>query len=243
MITEKKPKLSVVEHLQDEHGYRVIKRPADDAETLFRRLHKQVTNTDTTIPRDAVEKCFRAAGYRRHPTQEAIDEATRKPQILADLSCRNIVPSMRENVVRAARPFVRALKERRDEWIFWRSVRPLRNSEAVDAGEIDDVLRLIENITERYTDDDVAQATNDFEQRVVHVAMIGRKAWESVGKAPLDATNPETSHLTKFTVAAMALLGDPRRPKKDEKRAKPNARSAEGAVAYVLRKHKRRLFF
>jgi hypothetical protein len=84
---------------------------------------------------------------------------------------------------------------------------------------------------------------NDFEQRVVQVAMIGRKAWESVGKAPLDATNPETSPLTKFTVAATALFGDPRRPKKDEKRAKPNARSAEGAVAYVLRKHKRRLFF
>jgi hypothetical protein len=62
MITEKKPKLSVVEHLQDEHGYRVIKRPADDAKTFFRRLHKQVTNTDTTIPRDDVEKCFRAAG-------------------------------------------------------------------------------------------------------------------------------------------------------------------------------------
>jgi hypothetical protein len=242
MIAKKKSKLSVVEHLQDEHGYRVIKRPADDAETFFRRLHKQVTNTDTTIPRDAVEKCFRAAGYRRHPTQEAIDEATRKLQILADLSCRNIVPSMRENVVRAARPIVRALKERRNEWIFWRSVRPLRNSEAVDAGEIDDVLRLIENITERYTDDDVAQAMNDFERRVVDVAMIGRKAWESVGKAPLDATK-ETSPLTKFTVAAMALLGNPRRPKKDVKRAKPNARSAGGEVAYVLRKYKRHLSF
>lgn len=239
MITEK-PKLSVVEHLQDEHGYRVIKRPADDAETLFRRLYKQVTNTDTTIPRDAVEKCFRAAGYRRHPTQEAIDEATRKLQFLADLSCRDIVASMRENVVMAARPFVRALKKRRDEWILWRSVRPLRNSEAVDAGEIDDVLRLIENITERYTDDDAPKAMNDFEHRVVDVAMIGRKAWESVGKAPHDASNPETP-LTKFTVAALALLGKPRRPKKDEKRARPNARSAEGEVAYVLRKHKRHL--
>ena len=62
MITEKKPKPSVVELLNVEHGYRVIKRPADDAETLFRRLYKQVTNTDTTIPRDDVEKCFRAAG-------------------------------------------------------------------------------------------------------------------------------------------------------------------------------------
>jgi hypothetical protein len=82
---------------------------------------------------------------------------------------------MHENVVMAARPFVRALKERRDEWIYWLSVRPLRNSEAVDAGEIDDVLRPIENITERYTDDDVAQAMNDFEQRVVQVAMIGRR--------------------------------------------------------------------
>jgi hypothetical protein len=45
MITEKKPKRSAVEHLQDEHGYRVTKPPADDAETFFRRLHKQVTNT------------------------------------------------------------------------------------------------------------------------------------------------------------------------------------------------------
>jgi hypothetical protein len=83
MITEKKPKLSIVEHLR-EAGYRVTERPATDADTFFRRLHKQVTNTDTTIPRDAVEKCFREAGFRRFPTPEAIDGAWRKLQILAD---------------------------------------------------------------------------------------------------------------------------------------------------------------
>ena len=65
MITGRKPKLTVVAHLR-EAGYRVHERPATDAETLFRRLYKQ---TDTTIPRDAVEKCFRAAGYDRFPPQ------------------------------------------------------------------------------------------------------------------------------------------------------------------------------
>jgi hypothetical protein len=82
MITEMKPKLGVVEHLR-EAGYRVTERPAADAETVFRRLNKQV-NHDTTIPRDAVEKCFRAADYGRLPTPEAIDEAMRHLQILAD---------------------------------------------------------------------------------------------------------------------------------------------------------------
>lgn len=235
MITEK-PKLSVVEHLRAA-DYHIIKPPAEDGATFFRRRTGTIT-----IPRDAVEKCFRCA-KSRIPAPEAIDEAMGKLQNLADLANISRKPSSRDDVVRIGKRYLLALKKRRDEWNYWRAVRPLRDSEAVDAGEIDDALRLIENITERYTDDDVPQAMNDFEQRVVQVAMIGRKAWESVGKAPSDATNPETSSLTKFTVAAMALLGDPRRPKKDEKRAKPNARSAEGAVAYVLRKHKRHLSF
>jgi hypothetical protein len=80
------------------------------------------------------------------------------------------------------------------------------------------------------------------EQRVVHVAMIGRVAWKSGGKPPRDTTNHDTSPLIKFVVAAMALLGNPRRPKKDVKRAK-GTHKAEGEVAYVLRKHKRRLSF
>src|ERR1700730_14567612 len=98
MITRKKePKLSVVGHLR-EADYSVTKRPAIDAETLFRR-HKQVTNTDTTIARDAVEKCFRAADYGRLPTPEAIDEAMRVLQLLADSA--NIIrkPSSREDVI------------------------------------------------------------------------------------------------------------------------------------------------
>ena len=72
--------------------------------------------------------------------------------------------------------------------------------------------------------------------------MIGRGAWESVGKPPRDTTNPDTSRLVKFVVAAMELLGNPRRPKEDVKRAK-GTHTAEGEVAYVLRKHKRRFSF
>jgi hypothetical protein len=243
MITEKKPKLSVVEHLQDEHCYRVIKRPADDAETFFRRLHKQVTNTDTTIPRVAVEKCFREAGYRL-PTPAAIDEAMRKLQILADRANISRKPSSREDLIRATKPYLKALMAASEEWAYYLGGKPPSKSQAIDIGELAEAIQLAKNIcSRRVAIDDLMKAMDDWEQRVVHVAMIGRKAWESGGKAPLDATNPETSALTKFTVAAMALLGNPRRPKKDVKRAKPNARSADGEVAYVLRKHKRHLSF
>jgi hypothetical protein len=69
--------------------------------------------------------------------------------------------------------------------------------------------------------------------------MIGREAWKSVGKPPLDTTNHDTSPLIRFVVAAMALL---RNPKKDEKRAK-GTHTAVGEVTYVLKKHKRRFSF
>jgi hypothetical protein len=235
MITEKEPKLSVVGHLR-EAGSSVTMPPATDAETLFRRL-----NTGTTIARDAVEKCFRAAAYGRLPTPEAIDEAMRHLQILADSA--NIIrkPSSREDVIRATKPYLKALKAASEEWAYYLGRTPPSKSQAIDIGEIAEAIRLAKNIHSRRRVFDDLNA-DDWEQRVVRVAMIGRGAWESVGKPPRDTTNPDTSPLTKFVVSAMVLLGNPRRPKKDEKRAK-GTHTAEGEVAYVLRKHKRRLSF
>jgi hypothetical protein len=234
IITEKKPKLSVVGHLR-EAGYSVTMQPATDAETLFRRL-----NAGTTVARDAVEKCFRAADYGRLPTPEAIDEAMRHLQILADSA--NIIrePSSREDVIRATKPYLKALKAASEEWACYLGRTPPSKSQAIDIGEIAEAIRLAENIYSRRVFDDLN--ADDWEQSVVRVAMIGRGAWKSVGKPPRDTTNPDTSPLVKFVVAAMVLLGNPRRPKKDEKRAK-GTHTAEGEVAYVLRKHKRRLSF
>jgi hypothetical protein len=233
MITEKRPKLSVVGHPR-EAGYSVTMQPATDGATLFRRR-----NSGTTIARDAVEKCFRAADYRL-PTQEAIDEAMRHLQILADSA--NIIRkhSSREDVIRATNPYLKALKAASEEWAYYLGRTPPNKFQAIDIGEIGDAIRLAKNIYSRRVFDDLN--ADDWEQRVVRVAMIGRGAWKSVGKPPLDASNPYTSHLVKFVVPAMALLGNPRRPKKDEKRAK-GTHTAEGEVAYVLKKHKRRLFF
>jgi hypothetical protein len=233
MITEKKLKLSVVGHLR-EHGYRVTERPATDAETLFRRLYKQ---TDTTIHRDAVEKCFREAG--RFPTPEAIDEAMRHLQILADSD--NIIreSSSRKDVIRATKPYLKALKAASEEWTYYLGRTPPNKFQAIDIGEIADAIRLAKSICSWRVAMDDSNARKDWEQRVVRVAMIGRGAWKSVGKPPRDTTNPDTSRLVKFVVAAMELLGYPRRPKEDVKRAK-GTHTAEGEVAYVLRKHKRR---
>ena len=72
--------------------------------------------------------------------------------------------------------------------------------------------------------------------------MIGRKAWESVGKAPPDATNPEIApdkiYRCRHGVARRPTPPEERREARETKHT-----SAEGAVAYVLKKHKRRLSF
>jgi hypothetical protein len=145
-------------------------------------------------------------------------------------------------VIQATKPYLKALKAASEEWAYNLGRTPPNKFQAIDIGEIADAIRLAKNICSRRVAIDDLNARNDWEQRVVRVAMIGRGAWERVGKPPRDTTNPDTSPLVKFVVAAIALLGNPRRPKEDVKRAK-GTRTAEGEVAYVLRKHKRRLSF
>ena len=150
-------------------------------------------------------------------TQRRSDEAMRATCKSSPTAPTSLSQNLRlgEDVIRATKPYLKALKAASKEWAYYLGRTPPNKYQASDIREIADAIRLAKNICSRRVAIDDSNARKDWEQRVVRVAMIGRGAWESVGKPPRDTTNPDTSRLVKFVVAAMELLGNPRRPKED----------------------------